>query len=309
MWSELEPWIAALDLEPAIRANVLAIFRHLAEAEARAHGVTPAEVHFHEVADWDSVVDIIAAASLAARSRVASWSVASLPLGAGTIAGAHGVLPIPAPATVQLLKGFYVHRDDEPGERVTPTGAAILRHLVRDPIAAPWTGCIVGHGAGAGTRKMRSRPNILRVLAIDTAHADSDQVGEVGFEIDDMTPEEISVALDRIRADDAVLDAAYHIDYGKKSRTRFAIRVLLRAGRDEHVADLCFRETATLGLRTGMAVRRILPRSDHHVAGLRVKRATRPGGTTAKTESDDLAGIEGLDARRANARIAESADD
>ena len=130
-------------------------------------------------------------------------------------------------------------------------------------------------------------------------------VATLDFEIDDMTPEEISVALDRIRASADVIDAGYALGYGKKGRVRYGVSVLAKAEASDTVADLCFAETSTLGLRVGEARRLILARRAMEAGGLRVKRAERPGGATAKAESDDLADTPTLAARRAKAAEAE----
>ena len=110
--------------------RAIAIFAVLAEAEGRVHGIAPAEVSFHEVGAWDSIMDIVAAAALIEDIGAAGWSTTPVPLGSGRVRSAHGDLPVPTPATALLLEGLEVFDDGRPGERVTPTGAAILRHLM-----------------------------------------------------------------------------------------------------------------------------------------------------------------------------------
>jgi pyridinium-3,5-bisthiocarboxylic acid mononucleotide nickel chelatase len=162
-------------------------------------------------------------------------------------------------------------------------------------------------GLGAGTRALASRPNVLRVLVTEAIPGGADRVTRIAFEIDDMTPEEIAVALDRLRGDPGVLDAGFTLGFGKKGRPRFAIEVLARPEAAEAVAQACFIETSTLGLRLETVERRVLDR--RLTDGLpRIKVAERPGGATAKAESDDLAAIPGLAARRAAARKAEALD-
>lgn len=307
LWRDIRAFLAGSALDAPVRNGALAIFGHLARAEAACHGLPEEEVHFHEIADWDSLADIVAAASLSHRSGVARWTVGDLPLGEGLVATAHGRLPVPVPATAALLRGFAVHTDGERGERVTPTGAAILRHLVADPGARPAPGRLMATGLGAGTRALASRPNVLRVLVTEAIPGGADRVTRIAFEIDDMTPEEIAVALDRLRGDPGVLDAGFTLGFGKKGRPRFAIEVLARPETAEAVAQACFIETSTLGLRLETVERRVLDR--RLTDGLpRIKVAERPGGATAKAESDDLAAIPGLAARRAAARKAEALD-
>src|SRR6185295_18890158 len=145
--------------------QAVAILTHIAQAEARIHDVPVERVHFHEIADWDSLMDVVAAGSIAAALPGAVWSVSELPRGAGLVRTQHGMLPVPAPATVAILEGFAWRDDGIAGERVTPTGAAILRHLVgngREKARA--AGRLVASGTGAGTRELTGIPNVLRVL-------------------------------------------------------------------------------------------------------------------------------------------------
>ena len=295
-------------LQAPVKRRALDILARLAGAEARVHGIPVDQVHFHEVADWDSVADIVAAASLADRSGVTGWSCLSVPQGQGRVQSAHGLIPVPAPAVLELLQDFDLHADGQAGERVTPTGAAILRHLVDRPGPAP-PGRLRGAGIGSGTRTFDTVPNILRLVVLESSRpaTGTDTVASLRFEVDDMTPEELSVALDRIRADERVLDASFQLRLGKKGRAQFAVEVLARADAAEAVAELCFLETSTLGLRIGQSVRRVL-RRDVADAAPQVKSAFRPDGrVTSKAESDHLAAIPTLRARRAEAARLEKA--
>ena len=297
-WRDIRARLEECGLRAPVKTRTLSIFTRLAEAEAASHGVAVDEVHFHEIADWDSVADIVAAASLIESSGAKSWSVSALPMGGGRVKTQHGFVPVPAPATAKLLEGFAFVDDGEPGERITPTGAAILRHLAPSQGGPPSGARLAASGAGAGTRDFDGVANLCRVLQFEMAAAAGDAVAEISFEIDDMTPEEISVALDRVRAGDGVLDAGYVLGFGKKGRARYVVTVLAEAAAAEAAGRLCFAETSTLGLRIGEARRRILSREAFASGGLRVKSAARPGGATAKVESDDLAELPTLKARR-----------
>lgn len=295
-WRDIRAFLERADCQSDIRVHALAIFTHLAEAEALCHGVDVDDVHFHEIADWDSLADIVGVASLIVRSGIKGWSCSALPLGNGTVRSAHGILPVPVPATAELLKGFRFGHDDEQGERVTPTGAAILRHLVIEPKAGPPVGWLSTTGTGAGERRLARHPNILRLLVSELSEqGEGDMITRLAFDIDDMTPEEISVALDRIRAQPGILDAGYQVGIGKKGRMRFSVDVLVAGGHEEEAIMLCFAETATIGLRVESHLRRVLMRL-HGPSG--IKRVARPGGNTAKIESDLVATEPTLKARR-----------
>lgn len=299
--------LSAAPLSPGTAAQATAILRHLAEAEAAIHHVPLDEVHFHEIGDWDSLMDVTAAGSVAAALEGARWSVSALPRGDGLVRTRHGLLPVPAPATARLLEGFTWRDDGIGGERVTPTGAAILRHLVTPASVRGVAGRLQGTGTGAGTREYPNQPNILRATLFGVA-ADGPSEEDIlvlDFEIDDMTAEEIGVAADRLRATAGVRDLVLVPAIGKKGRPVHTFRLLVEPAAREAVAEACFTETATIGLRWQAARRAVLPRASATAGAVRVKTAARPAGPSRKAESDDLAPIAGLAARRAAKRTAE----
>lgn len=299
--------VARLEESPLDRdvlAVALGILRVLGEAEAAVHDRPLDHVHFHELADWDSVADVVAAASFVARARPARWVAGRLPLGGGTVKTQHGIVTVPAPATLKLLGGYEWVDDGLGGERVTPTGAAILRYLT-EPGDAPATGRLAGSGFGAGTRRYETMANVVQLVAFQGAGAADEAVAELSFDIDDMTGEEMATAADRLRAEDGVLDVTQTAQIGKKGRAMMLFRVLCRPDRADDIARTCFAQTTTLGVRRAMLTRSVLSR-DHVATSPRAKRASRPGGATAKAEADDLSG-ETLARRREMAREAERA--
>ncbi|ACA18177.1 protein of unknown function DUF111 [Methylobacterium sp. 4-46] len=317
-WAEIRRALRGADLAPAVAEHALAIFGHLAEAEARVHGIPVEEVAFHEVGAWDSIADIVGAAHLIAALAPADWSVGPLPLGAGRVTTAHGALPVPAPATSLLLRGFAVIDDGVPGERVTPTGAAILRHLGgRGRFDGPRV--MGASGIGFGARTLPGLSNCLRVLAFEPLPGDPAgpegagaglhrDLGVIEFEVDDQSAEDLAIGLDRLRAEPAVHDVVQAPVFGKKGRMMTHIRVLARAESLDAVIAACFRETTTIGLRHRIVAGVALPRRSETVTvegrEVRVKSVERPGGRTAKAEADDAAG-EGHAARAALRRAAE----
>jgi hypothetical protein len=285
--------LAAVSAGEEVRLLARAALRRLAEVEACVHGVELAQVHFHELAGWDTVVDLLLAAFLARRTGATSWSVGGLPLGGGRVATQHGLLPVPAPATAALLAGYRFVDDGIPGERVTPTGAAILAAL--EPVPAMTTGALVASGHGFGTRTLPGISNCTRVLAFRAVDApSSDAVATLAFEVDDQAAEDLATALERIRGDGDVLDVASWPVMGKKGRLATHVQVLARPAGASRVAGLCFTETTTIGIRIGQSDRIILPRHAETVSvgghDVRLKVATLPDGSRrAKPEQDDLA--------------------
>jgi uncharacterized protein (TIGR00299 family) protein len=296
--------INGASLSEGTAAQASAILTHLARAESRIHQVPLEEVHFHEIADWDSLMDVVAAGSIIAALSEATWSVSDLPRGGGVVHTEHGQLPVPAPATVEILKGFIWRDDGISGERVTPTGAAILRTVVSVP-ARKADGELVGSGYGAGARDLPDMPNVVRALAFAKASTapPSDRVAVLSFEVDDMTGEEIGVAAEKLRAVEGVLDLTIGMLAGKKGRPVSAFRLLVVPDSLEAAKECCLTETSTIGVRWRIEERRVLAResivAEQDATCVRVKRVSRPGGeVTSKAESDDLVHLGGLARRR-----------
>jgi pyridinium-3,5-bisthiocarboxylic acid mononucleotide nickel chelatase len=300
-------------LDEGTRRHAIAIFTLLAEVEGRVHGKATEDVSFHELGEWDSIADIVGAAWLIARLD-AQWSVGPLPQGRGGVKTAHGYLPVPTPATVLLLEGFEFFDDGVFGERVTPTGAAILRHLRANEARPKQARRLARSGTGFGTKVFPGLSNVLRLLAFEDVRqrTETDRVAQLEFEIDDQTPEDLSIGLDRLRAHPSVLDAVQMPAFGKKGRITAHIRILADPADLEKVIEACFAETSTLGVRYQLLDRRKLPRKQRTVEtegrAVRVKVAERPASRTAKAEADDLLSIGGGRAGRERIRhAAESA--
>lgn len=317
-FAEIREWLRESGLARPVAERAEAIFALLAEAEAEVHGIAVEDVTFHEVGAWDSIADVVCAAWLIDSLDPAAWSCAPLPLGGGRVRSAHGMLPVPAPATALLLRGLPTFHDGVGGERVTPTGAAILRHL--DPSFEPagLGGRIARTGHGFGSRRLPGMSNVLRALVLDPASEPvpgpgaawrEETVAVCSFEVDDQTAEDLAVGLDRLRAADGVLDVVQTPTVGKKGRMAASVRVLARPEARERVIERCFAETATLGVRWQPVRRAALEREETvaDVAGepVRIKRARRGTGggeVTVKAEMDDVANADGGRAGREERR-------
>ena len=320
--------IDAMPLAAGVKARATAIYTLLGECEAVVHGIALDDVHFHELADWDSLVDIVGAATLIEALGADSFSASAIPLGSGLVNTEHGPLPVPAPATARLIEGMVVHQDGIAGERVTPTGAAILRHMqVSGDGMQPRRTRALGAGLGAGMRELDGCANVLRVQMLqqlDTTDNESaasarasdfqpstDVLSVFEFEIDDQTPEELATALQCLRETAGVVDVFSYSGIGKKQRMMMAVRLLCQPANAETVAAACFAHTTTLGLRRSDATRVVLKRESVTVetaaGAMPVKVAQRPGGSsTAKVEHDAV--VERTDSQSARRRLAADAE-
>jgi pyridinium-3,5-bisthiocarboxylic acid mononucleotide nickel chelatase len=271
-----------------------AIFRRLAEAEAKAHGTTPQEVHFHEVGAVDSIVDILGVASGIALLGVERIVSSPLPMGSGFVMCAHGRLPVPAPAVVELMRGFPTQASDEVGELTTPTGAAILTTLAE--AFGPMPPMIVAaSGFGAGSRQGERTPNVVRVIlgraVQDAASATADCVWQLEANLDDTSGETLGAAAAAILAAGA-LDAWLVPATMKKGRPAIILGCLVEDAAAAAVEETIFRQTPTFGLRRWRVRRTKLERE--HVAvetpfgPVRIKVGRRGGQVLAASpEYDD----------------------
>ncbi len=286
-------------LPESVQAGAIAMFTLLAEAESRVHGMSIDDVAFHELGEWDSIADIVGAAFLIAELD-ANWSVGPLPLGGGRVMTAHGPLPVPAPATALLLEGFECFDDGVSGERVTPTGAVILRHIEANRGPGCDSRTLLCGGTGFGSRALPGLSNVLRLLAYEEAKPtgqERDRIAEILFEVDDQTPEDLAIGLDKLRAHAAVRDVLQLPAFGKKGRMTTHVRVLADPRQIEAVCDACLEETTTIGVRYQVLDRVILQRQELTVdvngRSIGLKAVSRSGGVTTKAEADDIAGIDG----------------
>ena len=297
-WSAIKKNLSDSALSPTVTDRAIAIFADLAEAEAKVHNKAVSDVAFHEVGAWDSIADIVAAAYLIESLGPCTWSIGPIPIGKGRVKTEHGLLPVPAPATVLLLDGFEFIDDGFPGERITPTGAAIIKHLKPSQGIGKTARVLQRSGYGFGTRTFKGMSNILRVLEFSKTTTSSvfssDTVMVLNFEIDDQTAEELAVGLQKIRERQGVIDVIQSPVMGKKGRLLTSVQVLVRPGNAEDVINVCFHETTTLGIRQQVKARAILNRSELETEqDIRVKIVERPGGITAKADIDNIANIDG----------------
>ena len=295
---EIRKLVAACGAPEAVRARADETFTAIATCEGEIHGVDPEHVHLHEVGAVDAILDVVGAIWGLHLLGVTEVFCGVVALGDGTVRAAHGVLPVPAPATLKLLEGIAVRPGPEgSGELVTPTGAALLRVLSRG--ASPPAYIPSRSGFGAGTKDFAGRANALRIILGErhTAGAgDGTQTLDVlAADIDDMSAEYIAAAAEAIR-DAGALDVSLLPVTMKKGRLGTRIEVLSPPGNTAHLQDLLLTLTTSIGVRRSSVERRALVRSRHavNVEGheVFVKLVTRPDGTrTVKPEFEDVARV------------------
>jgi uncharacterized protein (TIGR00299 family) protein len=269
---QVETIINRGSLTPKQRDVALRIFRRIAEAEAKVHGIALEKVHFHEVGALDSIADIVGAAvglDLLGVERFTSGPVAT---GYGTVKCAHGLMPVPAPATAELLSGVPLRATPIEAELTTPTGAAILTSVVNEWVTAP-TLTIERVGLGAGKRNLSEQPNVLRVFLGETAVAsgltgvETDQVWVLETNLDDLSAEVIGYCYDSLFAAGAV-DVWTAPIFMKKNRPAVMLSVLAPESAISALEEVLFRETTTLGVRRYPATRHKLHREPRTVTTL-----------------------------------------
>jgi len=267
-------------LDAAVKRNALAIFAKLAEAEGRVHGVAIDEVEFHEVGAVDSIIDIVGAAIGLQTFDIERVHVSSLPLGAGIVQSQHGPLPIPGPATAELLRGFVTRPGDGEGELVTPTGAAILASMATPEPLPQMRITTVGYGAGS--RTLSDRPNLLRLVLGETATAAGhDEQVVIETNIDDYNPELYDHVMERLFEAGArdVFLAPVHM---KKNRPGVMLSVLCSEDKRERLTAIVMSETSAIGVRYHAVRRLVLRRETREVTTpygiVRVKIAHAPDG-------------------------------
>jgi uncharacterized protein (TIGR00299 family) protein len=307
-WSEIDALLAGADLPGRVRDGARSTFRLLGEVEAAAHDLGIDDVHFHEVGAVDAIVDIVGvwlALDLLGVDRVASGPVG---LGHGTVRGAHGVLPLPAPATAALLAGAPVRHVDVEMETCTPTGAALLATIGEWGSMPP--GTLVGSSRGAGGRDVATHPNVVALHLIDTAPAlvggpTADVAIVLATNLDDVTPEVVGHVVDRLLA--AGADDAWATPIVmKKSRPGVLLEALVAPDRARVIRELISAETGTLGIRETQVTKHVQPRhvDTVDVDGRPVRIKVGPHG--AKPEHDDLVALAAATGRPLRAVAAEA---
>ncbi|MGQ0538867.1 MAG: nickel pincer cofactor biosynthesis protein LarC [Gemmatimonadaceae bacterium] len=295
--AEVRDLVARSAAPVKVKERAARAFNAIAHVEGALHGVPPEQVHLHEVGAVDAILDVVGALWGLERLGVERVYCGTISLGDGSVRAAHGILPVPAPATLRLLAGHTV-RWGPPGcgELVTPTGAALIHVLSEGPPPAAFIP--LRDGFGAGTKELKGRPNLLRIILADpvaTHGTGLEHLILLATDIDDMTPEHIAIAADTVRAAGA-LDVVVSQIHMKKGRVGSRIEVLAAPAQADRLQQVLFEHTTTLGVRRTPIERTALVREERRVRifdhDVRLKIATLPNGERRiKPELEDVKAI------------------
>ncbi|MEO5366409.1 MAG: LarC family nickel insertion protein, partial [Magnetococcus sp. WYHC-3] len=286
-WRDIDAFLAGMPWPARPRTLARSLFRALAEAEGAVHGVPPEEIHFHEVGAVDALVDLCGAAWAVELLDLTSLRATPPQVGSGQVACAHGLMPVPAPATAELLRRWAIplRADPLPGELLTPTGAALLSQLV-DGYGPLCLGRIDGIGVGFGQRTLADRPNAVRLLVERSPAAPGllhDEVCVLTTHVDDMNPEWYGDLWQAAFAAGAVDMALIPITM-KKGRPATRIELIGPPRREAELASLLLTRTTSLGVRTSRVGRWLLPREQ--------RRASTPWGSVGVIWADGVPRLE-----------------
>ncbi len=258
--ADIEKIIDDSGLKDNVKANAKKIFGKLAIAEAKVHGETVETVHFHEVGMVDAIIDICGAAIAFDMLGIEKIYCSPLTIGSGTVNTQHGVMPVPAPATAELIKGFPVKQTEITQEILTPTGAAILTTMADfSPVPSYMP---ENSGYGSGTREFDKLPNLLRLIIGNTIEdIESDEINLLETNLDRTSPEHIGYLMDRLLKAGA-LDVFITPIQMKKNRPGQMLSVICDDERESKITDIIFSSGVTLGIRKGRVKRNILPRKE-----------------------------------------------
>ena len=297
--------LSRLNISNRVKSDALSVYTRIAEAESRAHGKPVDEIHFHEVGTMDAVADIVGVCMLMEALSPDRVIVSPIHVGSGQVHCAHGILPVPAPATAHILQGVPTYGGSIEGELCTPTGAALLRHFADEFGAMPVMNVEkIGYGMG---KKEFSAANCVRVFLGETLSA-PEEIVELRCNLDDMTPEQTAFAMEEL-LEAGTLDVFTTPIGMKKNRPGVLLTVLCKAEQRSDLLPVLFRHTTTLGIRETVCKRYTLDRSERTVetphGSVRIKSASGYGVHREKPEYEDLARI----ARATGRSIAEVLDE
>ena len=285
-WKQIRALIEKSRLDAKVKKTGIDVFARLAEAEAKVHGTAIDRVHFHEVGATDSIVDIIAAAVGVHELEIGSFNFSRIPLGRGIARSLHGPLPVPGPATLELLRGVPVAGVDVESETVTPTGAAIVRALGKH-FGDPPPMKLEKIGYGAGQKEFAGRPNLFRIfLGESNGVSQTEEMLVIETNIDDMNPQFFDHVMDRLLAAGA-RDVFLTPIQMKKNRPATLLSVIAEPHDRAKLAEIIFQETTTIGIRCypvkRLVLKRVMKKVKTRFGEVAVKVIEQPDGSKRTT--------------------------
>ena len=288
---DIEHIVSHMDIKDSVKKDIMEVYTLIAKAESEAHHKPISDIHFHEVGSLDAIADVSAVCVLMDELSVDQIICSPIHVGSGSVKCAHGILPVPAPATASILKGVPIYSTDIQGELCTPTGAALLKYFVSKFDSMPMmTVEKIGHGMGM---KDFERANMVTAYLGETSN-NSEDIIELSCNIDDMSAEYIAFAMDCLFEKGALDVYATPITM-KKSRPAILLSVLCKQEHKQEILETIFKHTSTIGIRENRMKRYVLDRTieklDTPYGTVRIKKSIGYNTSTSKYEYDDIATI------------------
>lgn len=291
--TDIEHIINHLSMSEKVKKNVVAVYKMIAFAESKVHNVPVSEIHFHEVGALDAIADIAIFCMLVDLIGADKIVASPVNVGSGKVACAHGILPVPAPATAEILKGISAYSNGIDGELCTPTGAALLKFFVNYFSDMPYM-AVDKIGYGMGTKDFETANCVRAFIGTAENDADTDSVVELSCNIDDMTAEELSFAAD-ILLDSGALDVFTSPVVMKKGRLGSLLTVICKSEDKDKFVKLIFKHTSTIGIRESIHKRYVMNReiciAETEFGAVKIKNSSGYGTKKSKFEYENLARI------------------
>lgn len=287
-FSDIKKMIESAECKESVKANAIKSFEIIAEAESKVHGIDIEEVHFHEIGAVDTIIDLLGVSIALDDLGIEKISSNIVPLGTGFINAAHGLMPLPAPATLKILHSIPVNKLDVEGELVTPTGAAILKTYVSD-FTNLYTGKIIKDSYATGEKEFNGVANMLQGIILENGY--SDEIIQISTNIDDMTGEHLGFLYEKLMEQKA-LDVTFIPAFMKKNRPAYIVNIILSEKDKENIIYTLFRYSSTIGMRVEKINRITMTRKivEKEVLGekIRIKEITYQDIKRCSPEYEDI---------------------
>ena len=287
-FSDIKKMIESAECKESVKANAIKSFEIIAEAESKVHGIDIEEVHFHEIGAVDTIIDLLGVSIALDDLGIEKISSNIVPLGTGFINAAHGLMPLPAPATLKILHNIPVNKLDVEGELVTPTGAAILKTYVSD-FTNLYTGKIIKDSYATGEKEFNGVANMLQGIILENGY--SDEIIQISTNIDDMTGEHLGFLYEKLMEQKA-LDVTFIPAFMKKNRPAYIVNIILSEKDKENIIYTLFKYSSTIGMRVEKINRITMTRKivEKEVLGekIRIKEITYQDIKRCSPEYEDI---------------------